>query len=837
MRPYFALLIALFACPLTGQETVPVLDFRVTAAGTPEITVTNDPAFYYVLFTDDLARTLVQGNGETAVLSEPVAALPPEAYVVRRYPVATPGDLDADGVDDLTELAGAPALHPLNRVPPIAYNDGVACLHDRATYVDLAFEPGEATENARLAELEFLKFYVLDNDERDSIRLYFMNTEVHEAHVEFARAIGIPTQANGNSFLEDMRGLLVYHPEVTAPGGGEGVYTFEFQQFDDYTHEIIERTFDLLSATMPFLENNLAYLPLHQRAVARYNVERDLYDTGRIPVLLEGDLYEGIDYLPLNLTESYGRLRLMAPGERPDARDIVVYQTIPNDLPRVGGIITTVVQTPLSHVNLRALQNDVPNAFIRDALDAPAFADLLDKFVYYRVDADEYELREATPAEVDAYYDNLRPDAPQTPLRDLTATEVTPLDDIDFAGHAAFGAKTANVAVMRDFGFPAYVIPDGFGLPFYFYDEFMKFNGFYERARALLADEDFRTDFAVQFDRLEDFRDDIEEAPMPAWMIAALSEMQRAFPAGTNIRCRSSTNNEDLPGFSGAGLYDSKTHRIDEGHISKTIKEVFAGLWNFRAYSEREFYRVDHFAAAMGVLVHPNFKEERANGVGITEDFIYGTDDNFYLNTQVGEELVTNPEGYSIPEEILLANEGSGPTAYEILRRSNLLPNNEQILSLAYLDELRGYMQTIHAEFERLYAAEDDPTFAMDIEYKIDSSGLLVIKQARPWIEFLGGIVATSEVAAAAIDATVFPNPAWHFTNVRIQLSTSADADIWLYDVTGRPVRRVNGGRLPGGERTVTVPVDGLPSGHYYLRIRLATGDSVAVRTLKLVIR
>ena len=30
-------------------------------------------------------------------------------------------------------------------------------------------------------------------------------------------------------------------------------------------------------------------------------------------------------------------------------------------------------------------------------------------------------------------------------------------------------------------------------------------------------------------------------------------------------RCRSSTNNEDLVGFNGAGLYDSFTHRPDEG--------------------------------------------------------------------------------------------------------------------------------------------------------------------------------------------------------------------------------------------------------------------------------
>ena len=72
---------------------------------------------------------------------------------------------------------------------------------------------------------------------------------------------------------------------------------------------------------------------------------------------------------------------------------------------------------------------------------------------------------------------------------------------------------------------------------------------------------------------------------------------------GTPIRCRSSTNNEDLAGFNGAGLYDSHTHRPDEGPLSETVRQVWSSLWTFRGTEEREFHRIDHLAAAMGVLV------------------------------------------------------------------------------------------------------------------------------------------------------------------------------------------------------------------------------------------
>ena len=96
-----------------------------------------------------------------------------------------------------------------------------------------------------------------------------------------------------------------------------------------------------------------------------------LYDAAAFPVYFEDDLYADIGYLPLNPAASFGRLRLMDVQERPTPRDIVLYKTLPNEMPRVAGIITGVRQTPLSHVNLRAIQDQVPNAFISEAWEKP----------------------------------------------------------------------------------------------------------------------------------------------------------------------------------------------------------------------------------------------------------------------------------------------------------------------------------------------------------------------------------------------------------------------------------------------------------------------------------
>ena len=344
-----------------------------------------------------------------------------------------------------------------------------------------------------------------------------------------------------------------------------------------------------------------------------------------------------------------------------------------------------------------------------------------------------WTLSAATPEEVNAHYESSRPARAQTPERDLSVTGIMPLSQIGFEDWKAFGVKAANVAVLGDLGFPEGTVPDGFAIPFYFYDEFMKANGLYDDVREMLADPDFQSDFEVQDDLLDDLRDDIKDAESPQWMIDALTAMHAAWPEDQSLRYRSSTNNEDLPGFNGAGLYDSKTQKPDETEedgIDKSLKQVFASLWNFRAFTEREFHRIDHLAAAMGVLVHPNYTDELANGVAVSFDPASGRYDRYYVNTQVGEDLVTNPEAHSVPEELLLRRRSS----YIVLSTSSQVPPGRLLMSDPQMVYLSQRLTLIHDHFKGLYRPAAGDPFAMEIEFKITSDNILAIKQARPWV-------------------------------------------------------------------------------------------------------
>lgn len=611
----------------------------------------------------------------------------------------------------------APRIEPEN----LDFDLGVGEIQTRELFEKLSYQGPEVSRDAYLANLEFVKF-IIDKADPSNHKVYFMNTQNHRAHPPYMRLVGIDSRE---------RGAITYMPRLTSPNGTPGLYIIDFQPNDSYAFEDIDRIIKILTRQMPLLEGKVAFHPLDGN-LSRYSSEKNKYKNAGVAVYLDSDIYKNISFLPLNIARGFGKLRVYDNEMRSSPRDILICPTLPNEMPRVAGVITETRQTPLSHVNLRAIQDKVPNAFIKDARELLDISSLIGKEVYYEVTSQGYRIRLAKASEIENHFKALRPLKSQTPKRDLSAKNIIALDEAGFGDAFRYGAKASNLAAMKKFKLREGTLPDGFLMPFFFYDEFMKHNGLYKRFDELAEIQQFKTDSKFRADALSEFQNQIKSGEMPKWMMDQILVLQNQFPESTAIRCRSSTNNEDLEGFSGAGLYDSFTHNSSEGHLSKSVKQVFASLWNFRAYEERSFFLIDHKQTAMGILFHPNFKGELANGVAVTSDVLYETEGNYYLNLQAGEDMVTNPTAQSSPEETLLAWwERDGQ---KLIRSSNPDAPDKSLLSKDQQNELREALGRIHFNFEKLYGKSSAEPFAMEIEFKITKDGNLVIKQARPWV-------------------------------------------------------------------------------------------------------
>ena len=139
------------------------------------------------------------------------------------------------------------------------------------------------------------------------------------------------------------------------------------------------------------------------------------------------------------------------------------------------------------------------------------------------------------------------------------------------------------------------------------------------------------------------------------------------------VRFRSSSNAEDQLEFNGAGLYrsvgacvaddldedDDGPSRCDpddqgEDGVAKSLKQVWASLWNFRAFEEREYFQIPHREVGMAVLVSEAFPDELANGVSFTGNPAVRGDRRFLVNSQIGDTTVVFTDPGVIAEKTVL---------------------------------------------------------------------------------------------------------------------------------------------------------------------------------------
>jgi pyruvate, water dikinase len=421
-----------------------------------------------------------------------------------------------------------------------------------------------------------------------------------------------------------------------------------------------------------------------------------------------------------------------------------VLDHVPNDISVALGIITSEFQTPLSHVNVLSKNRGTPNMALRDAFTRPELRALDGKWVRLTVTAYDYEIEEVTRAEADAWWDAHRPAMVQVPGIDLSVTDLrdttailapaasVPLGEAIATATRAFGGKAAHFGALTRV--PSINVPDGFAIPVYYYRQFMQQNGFDARVTAMLADPAFLDSPAERDRQLAALRADMEATPLDAAFVATVRAKILGEFTYTRMRFRSSTNAEDLEGFTGAGLYTSETGDPNDAGkpIEDAIRIVWASVWRFKAFEERSYRGIDHLAVAMALLVHRSFPEEEANGVALTGNPFDDTGLNpaFYVNAQIGgASVVLPPPGVTTDQFLVFQQQIGLPIVY--VAHSNLVAPGTHVLTHDQEVDLSYALDAIATFFQPLYG-----TRAMDIEWKLEGEpgerALIYIKQARP---------------------------------------------------------------------------------------------------------
>jgi hypothetical protein len=591
-------------------------------------------------------------------------------------------------------------------------------------------------------------------DRSDADTLYFQNSTRYAVHYDFASANlsgdGLPVVPPRSQFSQteyytaDRRfvlGALTYYQ-------GPAVWTYEISPYDNASAELIELAYDRIRAAS-FIGEDLYFHPTSGEIEARIP---ELPDD--IKVITTDELYAGIDFQPLNLGVSMGRLIFRTADELEGTylsfRDIVVLDAVPNDISVTAGIITETFQTPLSHINVLSQNRGTPNMGLRGAFNDDALRALEGAWVRLEVGALSYSIAEVTQVEADAWWDAHRPPPLGVPDVDLTVTDLRDAEDVlDLTGNTlgaaldlaipAFGGKASHFGGLVHVGAAA-PTPKAFMIPIYYYWQFMIEHGFDVQVAAMLADETFRGDPATRDAQLAALREAMMAAPLdPAFEQAVIAKLNAEYP-GVRMRFRSSTNAEDLDGFTGAGLYTSKSGDPNDPlyPVADAIREVWSSVWYFRGYEEREYRGIDHTAVGMALLVHNSFPDEEVNGVALTANIFdrLCIEKGFYINVQAGEASVVQPDpGVTTDQFVYHFTYPGQPSVW--LSHSNLTPEGQDVLTRAQTYALGTGLAAIHDYFGQVYGSNScDEFFAMDVEFKLDGAPgeepALIFKQARP---------------------------------------------------------------------------------------------------------
>ncbi len=571
--------------------------------------------------------------------------------------------------------------------------------------------------------------FVVDRQARPTAKLYFINTPRYQLHDRFLREQGLlrgGKDALNRNYRDAGRrfilGTLSWQPQI------EG-FVYEFWEGDQLTGSLLRETEAQLRSHF--------FAPVQFKANA--SAQELVAVAAGIPALTQSTLIGQQPFLPLNTGQAVGRLRLMDDIDHVQdlqPSDIVVLRQVPIALPPVAGVLTEQPSTMVSHVNLLAKGWGVPNAYVRDA--SQLLAAYNGQWVHLAVSAKDYQLRAATDAERSQALERTaikRSLAGASIQTDTRSTALQPLAALRASHRRQCGAKAANLGEVRHAGIAGVQVPDGFCLPFGAYASAMQRFGLAEKVARMQQQPGFDSDAAQRRSALAALRAEIEQMPLDAAFAQSLQTRWTSQLQQAGVFVRSSSSSEDLPGFSGAGLYTTVPNVKGEAALQNAVRKVWASVFNFEAWEARRAAGIAQDAVAMAVLVQKAVDSE-ASGVMVTRDPLGNTPHSVFIAAKrgIGIRVV---EGRRVAEQVLYSRRSK---AVQVLSRSaedtelRLAPGGgvqevavaqRQVLSDALVQRLADAAAAIEKQFGGR---------TQDIEWAVAGDQVLIL-QSRPFVQ------------------------------------------------------------------------------------------------------
>lgn len=497
-------------------------------------------------------------------------------------------------------------------------------------------------------------------DRKDKNKIYYVNTNRYSFHKDFVNGTYLSLE-RGREFFENnylkpnrrfILGTIAYQTPLKR-------WTFEFWEGDLIPSDQIKLAYDIINKT--FFER-VAFKPNSLRQ------DDDSAKLEGIERVLQSDINKEQEYQPLNIAHGLGRIHII---EKLDDHveigfnEILVLNEVPVSLPPVAGIITTKPSTPLSHINLLAKSWGIPNVYIKNAQEL--FKQFDGWWVNFDARRDIYSIKRADLKALDEYQKRLREQLSiMTPRSNLSIKNLASLNEQRARSVIAYGTKSSNLGEVMNAKLPGIVVPNGFTIPFYYYDQFIKENNLEDAIYEMMQDQKFVHDPAYRRQRLEEMRARIQKGKVNEQLRAEILRRVHAEFSGKGLFVRSSTNSEDLPNFNGAGLYTTVPNVKGDEELMEALKTVWASIWNFEAYEARERAGIDHSKVYMAVLIQEGINSE-SSGVMITTDpYDKENADAIYISAKRGLGIKV-VEGKKIAEQIIYRPRTN---AVQILTRS-----------------------------------------------------------------------------------------------------------------------------------------------------------------------